>query len=469
MMEVNIMKILVLLSAVFVNAYSSILLVPSQFDSIQEAVNASVSGDSILVSSGLYQEEIDFSGKSIALISTSGPEVTCIQSYPSSGKSVVSIVSGEGPGTVLEGFMITGGSSVSGGGIKIVNASPIIINNIICGNQALNSYNAYGGGIYIEDSSPVIVGNYIYDNMALSFDPTWRFAYGGGIYAENSQLEVLNNRIEQNYINLGSANTGYGSGVYTSGCSGNFSNNVIAANYSESSYADGVGIHSPGCDLVNNTVFGNEGLGINYAASVVNCIVWANNGSASQITTSGPVSYSDVMYGYSGEGNISTLPRFQAGPLSDFHLDPSISPCIDTGNPSQEYFDPEGDPGLAHWPSCGTILNDMGAYGGPGAAYWFQGYTDIDEFQSAAAGNLILHGALSNPVRNTAVIAFTASRSASVDITVYNAAGRVEFQASSLFDQGYHTVNAGILPPGLYLFRVDSRGESLSGRFVVIR
>lgn len=463
------MKYYLILVSITAIAHSSFIIVPSDYDTISLAIEASASGDTILVSPGVYQEEIDFSGKSIAVIGTSGPEVTCIQSYPSGGGPVVSIVSGEGPGTVLEGFMITGGSSVRGGGIKIVDASPLILDNIIYGNQAFNSYNAYGGGIYIEDSSPVIVGNYIYGNMAMSFDPTYRFAYGGGIYAENSQLEILNNRIEQNYIDLGSACWGYGSGVYTSGCTGHFSNNVIAGNYSESSLADGVGIHSPGCELVNNTVYGNEGLGIQYAASVVNCIVWTNNGSSSQIVTDGPVTYSNVMYGYSGEGNISSLPQFEAGPLSDFHLDSSVSPCIDAGNPSPEYYDPEGDPGLAHWPSYGTLLNDMGAYGGPGAAYWFQGYTDIDEFQSATAGNLTLHGTVTNPVRNTAVIAFTASQSASVEISVYDAAGRAVFRESSLFGQGYHTVSAGMLPPGLYLCRVHSSGESLAGRFIVIR
>lgn len=450
-------------------AYSSIIHVPSDHVTIQEAINASVSGDSILVSSGLYQEEINFSGKSIAIVSISGPETTYIQSDPPSGQSVVSIISGEGPGTVLEGFMITGGSSIKGGGVRIIDSSPLILNNIIVGNEAHNSYNAYGGGIYIENSSPIIVGNYIYDNMAMSFDPTWRFAYGGGIYAEYSQLLLLNNRIEQNYIDLGSANNGYGSGIYVTNCSGQISNNVIAANYTESSYADGVGIHAPGCDLINNTVYGNEGIGIHYAASVVNCIVWGNNGSSTQLVTDGPVTYSDVMYGYPGEGNISLLPHFAAGPLSNFHLDSSVSPCIDAGNPDPMYYDPEDSPGMARWPAYGSVLNDMGAYGGPGTAYWFEGYTSVQNSSSVVPGVLTLHGTVTNPVRNAAVIAFTIAETSSVNLSVFDALGRVVFWNSSVFQSGYNTVTAGYLPPGLYLARIDTAEEARTEKFIVIR
>ncbi len=448
--------------------YSSTIQVPPDYSTIQEAINAALPGDSILVYSGVYQEVIDFSGKPIALVSVSGPEVTCIQSVSSPGEPVVSITGVEGSGTVLEGFSITGGSSIKGGGVRIIDSSPLIVNNIIYGNQAYNAYNAYGGGIYIQDSSPVIVGNHIYDNMAMSFDPTWRFAYGGGIYAESSELLLLNNRIEQNYIDLGSACEGYGSGVYLNDCTGQVSNNVIAANYSESASADGVGIYAPGCDLVNNTIFGNDGLGIKYAASVVNCIVWANNLAGTQLETVGPVTYSDVMYGYPGEGNITLLPGFAPGPLSDFQLDSASSPCIDSGNPDPVYNDPEGSSGMAQWPAYGSLVNDMGAYGGPGAAYWLEGYTTVQNSSIAVPGVLTLHGALTNPVRSAATIAFTTAGESLVEIAVFDSAGREVFRESSVCSPGYHTVTPGVLPPGLYLSRIHSSGEVGTAKFVVI-
>ena len=49
------------------------------------------------------------------------------------------------------------------------------------------------------------------------------------------------------------------------------------------------------------------------------------------------------------------------------------SPCIDAGNPDAMYNDPESmfRPGYAQLPARGTIRNDMGAYGGPAAADWW--------------------------------------------------------------------------------------------------
>ena len=50
--------------------YSETLTVPGQYNSIQSAINASNDQDTILVSPGFYQENIDFSGKDIVVTST---------------------------------------------------------------------------------------------------------------------------------------------------------------------------------------------------------------------------------------------------------------------------------------------------------------------------------------------------------------------------------------------------------------
>ncbi len=77
-------------------------------DSIQAAIDAAVDGDEIVVAPGTYFETIDFLGKAITLRSSNGPEVTIIDAQGVG--SVVTCDSGEGPGTVLEGFTITGGT-----------------------------------------------------------------------------------------------------------------------------------------------------------------------------------------------------------------------------------------------------------------------------------------------------------------------------------------------------------------------
>jgi len=464
-----------IMKAIYIFAFSSVafastILVPGDYTTISEAITASVSGDSILVSHGCYQEEINYSGKEIAIIAVEGPEITVIIPNPQSQMSVVSIVNGEGPGTVLEGFMISNGSAVKGGGIRIIDSSPLILNNIILNNEARNSYNAYGGGIYIEDSSPVIVGNHIYDNLVFSFDMSSRFAYGGGIYAEDSYLTILNNRIESNDIQLGSSNLGFGAGLCLFSCSGMIANNIIAYNEALHPWADGVGIWASNCDLINNTIVGNDGLGIKYSSSVMNCIVWANNLSGTQIETSAPATYSNVMYGYTGEGNISILPEFVPGPLSSFHLDTPVSPCIDAGNPSPEFYDPEDTPGIALWPALGTVTNDMGAYGGPGAAFWTEGYTSTASSSSAPVSNSCLQISMSqNPVDELAVVNLSLLEPAHVKLQIYDASGRTVFSSSNQFAAGNHALSTKTLPAGMYCCRATAGIIGDSVRFVVLR
>ena len=94
--------------------------------------------------------------------------------------------------------------------------------------------------------------------------------------------------------------------------------------------------------------------------TIINSIVWGNG---TEIIGDATVSYSCVQGGYAGTGNISFNPIFIAPAAGDFHLTAVDSPCIDAGNPSSQYND------IAFPPSLGTARNDMGAYGGPGAAF----------------------------------------------------------------------------------------------------
>src|SRR3989338_3488524 len=106
------------------------------FTTIQGAINAAINGDTVLVSPGTYNETINFYGKAITVKGAKCASQTIIDGGGLG--TVVYFGSGEGNNSVLDGFTIKGGSAMYGGGIRAINSSPIIKNNIITGNTAIN-------------------------------------------------------------------------------------------------------------------------------------------------------------------------------------------------------------------------------------------------------------------------------------------------------------------------------------------
>ena len=60
---------LLILLISFVGYGQNTLLIPSQYSTIQSAIDASSNGDTLKVSSGVYYENLDFNEKNISLVS----------------------------------------------------------------------------------------------------------------------------------------------------------------------------------------------------------------------------------------------------------------------------------------------------------------------------------------------------------------------------------------------------------------
>ena len=186
------------LESTFGDGGDSVILVPDDYPTIQEGIDAAVNGDTVLVSPGTYVENIDFLGKAITVISSNGPEVTIIDGgnpvNPDYG-SVVIFSKGEGLDSVLDGFTVTNGNGTlyhiddydpaCGGGIFCVNASPTIKNNIITNN---NIEYGTGGGIFCNNSSIIIDNNIIQGNYAPSGGGGIECKYGSPTITDNSIL-----------------------------------------------------------------------------------------------------------------------------------------------------------------------------------------------------------------------------------------------------------------------------------------
>ena len=225
------MKKLIFILATSLSSFllpGQIINIPADFETIQLGINAANNGDTILVDTGIYTENINFSGKNIKVVShflftmdTNLIHQTIIDG-DSSG-SVISVTNGEDSTTLLSGFTVRNGADTLGGGIKIINSNLTISNCIITQNIAYKE----GGGIYCFNSVPYISSSSISYNQIFQEDNG--NSRGGGIYLLNSGGAITNSEIMYNSLLSGSFFEG--GGIYYENSNTLLDNLVISNNF----------------------------------------------------------------------------------------------------------------------------------------------------------------------------------------------------------------------------------------------
>jgi predicted outer membrane repeat protein len=234
------------------------LLVPGGYDTIQEAIDAAVDGDTVTVADGVYygdgNRDLTFSGKTITLQSENGPYTCTIDCGGSDGNEHRGIIiNNANENVTINGFTIMNGYSSAGGGINCVYASPTITNCVLRNNTAED----YGGGIYTSNSNLTITNCLIYDNTVTNLAGT--NAQGGGMYLDNnSDATVTDCIIRDNHA------LNYGGGIRTNSSSPTITNCLIQGN--TTGVYDGGGLYCRGRDdasvtrLINCVISGNRAL-----------------------------------------------------------------------------------------------------------------------------------------------------------------------------------------------------------------
>ncbi len=163
----------------------SLWSVPDDFEHIQEAIEFCLDGDTVLVQPGIYNENINFNGKNILVMSQYQFErnidrITETVLVGDRSCGVVSFVNQENENAALTGFTITNGKD----GIYLSGSSPTINYCVIYGNEAVNTS---GGGVYCRDGANPIINNCTFTGNSAR--------WGGGLYCQNNSNPTLVNTI----------------------------------------------------------------------------------------------------------------------------------------------------------------------------------------------------------------------------------------------------------------------------------
>ena len=384
----------------------------------------------------------------------------------------------------------------SGGGLSIFS-NTIVSGNTIRDNQASsNTQQAFGGGLHFEGGDSIIVTDNILTGNVATTNSTSRPGVGGGAYffrKDSAFIKVVRNIFAFNGVK--SSYWSGGSGVGFDNVNGDvlFVNNIIHNNnYSGSNVCHGGGIyitHSE-VEIINNTFSGNTGTyggGVcnRYSEETVykNNIFWNDSSSIGNqeieiIKNSGEpdpeITYCDIQGGWTGTGNINLDPMF-LDPSNQWFCLHDQSPCIDSGD--LNILDPEDplNPGYALWPARGTIISDMGAFGGPYACDWDPIITGLEK--KTPDGELIpatitLFQNYPNPFNPTTTIEFALPQSGYVTLKIYNILGEeVSTLVSERLTAGKYKYDFDAigLASGVYLYCLKAESFKQTKKLILLK
>ncbi len=446
------------------------LIVVSPGQSIQDALDISAAGDTVLLMPGVHTG----TGEHLVFLNGSHNGVTLLGDTGNPGSVVLeggglsgSVIHIDGistdtldRSTVLSGFTVSGGSTEElGGGLFSYYASPTII--------ALNFHECHsgsGGGAYLWRGSPRLV--------SCVFDSNTCNTSGAGIYAYAGEgLELLSCVFEDN------SSTDDGGGVYLFHSSPLVRNCLFTGNYA---WDNGAGLYlyaysSPDigwCTFEgNSTTYEGSAVYFRVGSEAVmhDCIITGNITPALWIDGGGDPQFNHNCLWGNPDGDWGNLPD-QTGYDGNISQDPILvdghhlsqtasgqpqnSPCVNAGSVNAS------EPGLnIYWTrtdqSPDTGQSDMGFHYGPQPQY-----TGVDP------GSVTPSALRIYPL--PAVSSVTVEHPGGPGtLSVYDLSGRLVTESPSAED-GNTRLRLSGLPGGVYIVVYRGGAGALSQRMVLL-
>ena len=379
-------------------------LVPSQYPTIEEAINASVNMDVVLIDAGRYTPlaTLDLHGKAITLrgaVNSDGTPATVIDGL--GNKRVFQVNSGEGSDSRFENLRVTGGFASSGGGMWLdTNVSPTISNCRFESNYA----DSRGGGMYLQGNCNPTLTNCVFESNSAGVE-------GGGMFLYNyCSPEITNCRFVSNMVSSGT-----GGGIHLlMHCNPSITNCLFSDNDAGGGAGALLNYHSS--PVIANSVFSSnrastEGGGLMFynhsSPTMTNCLITSNQaaqgGGIYAVMYASPVLSNCSIY-----ANVATGGN-GGGMFTIYYASPALTDCLISSNSSAL----GGGVSMSYYSSptltrCHVIHNDAttspescggGVYVGVYGCFPLISYCTIRSNSSTAAGGGIWSAA-TNSVPN---------------------------------------------------------------------
>ncbi len=229
----------------------AVFLVPSQFPTIQQAIDAVSGPATLVIEPGLYCEDLSVAGKASLVIQSARLSRRGVVLAGHSSPSVLTI---ESSAVYLSGIEIR--SNHRARGICAVDSSISLQECVIAGNAvSRDDEDALGGGMLCRESSVRVQKSTIAGNTVNGSGS----ARGGGLHLTGCRIEIAGSTIQANAVYA--AATGRGAGIWAERCRMRMWRSRVTDNLLCAPVSEGAGLYlaeSIDVQLGGSVITGND-------------------------------------------------------------------------------------------------------------------------------------------------------------------------------------------------------------------